>query len=151
MSDPINKLAEFLRCPAWLKPIVDHNLPLIVGAVAIAAVLFLPGCQYLQPRVLSPVSGKMVTGLQLEAEAVAWVAKWRAEGEGMAAQLEGSRAAIDQQIGVMEQGLSLLNGLGATNPAIAAVLGIATAAAGVQIGKQKASIAQLRQRGENHA
>src|SRR5688572_6657883 len=84
--DFLNRWTEILRLPTFVKTVIDHNRWLLV---AVVLCMSLGGClEFLQPKVVSPVTGQQVTKDELETDVETWAIDFKLRQDALDAELK---------------------------------------------------------------
>lgn len=106
MKDYINRILD--KSPGWIKSLFDHNRFTAIALVAVAALVTLGGCQ---PKILSPISGKMVTRHVWEAEILIEQAKIKETVIALKAKTAAGDKEFEVQQLIIDQILASISGL----------------------------------------
>ena len=106
MRDYINRVLD--KSPGWIKSLFDHNRFTALALVAVAALVTLGGCQ---PKIMSPISGKMVTRPIWEAEVLVEQAKIKEAAITLKAKTAAGDKEFEVQQLIIDQVLSSIGGL----------------------------------------
>ena len=110
----------------WFKALFDHNRFLAIALLGVAFLVSFAGCQ---PKALSPISGKVITKLEFDAELTVEVAKLKARSEELQLKSAVFDKQIEMQVTAINSALSILSGFVQTVPG--PWTGLATSAIGL--------------------
>lgn len=106
MTDYVNKLLN--NAPGWIKSLFDHNRWLALALVACCVLVSMGGCQL---KVMSPISGKMVTRPVWDAEVITEQAKIKEQAMVLEARTAAGNKEFEVQQMIVNQILSSITGL----------------------------------------
>lgn len=110
-TDRINRILD--NAPGWIKSLFDHNRFLAVSLIGVCILVSFAGCQ---PKAISPISGKMMTKIEFDAELAVEVAKTKARVEELNLKAAVFDKQIEAQVTAINAGLSALSGFIQTMP-----------------------------------
>lgn len=104
-TDRINRILD--NAPGWIKSLFDHNRFLAVSLIGVAILVSFAGCQ---PKAISPISGKVLTKIEFDAELTTELAKLKARSEELQLKADVFDKQIEAQVNAIRSGLAILSG-----------------------------------------